>query len=118
GVAAEQKFYVELNSAETVESRCRLNFVVQNKSDAALDSMKLDLVVFGPDGAIKRRLLTEMGLIRPLKTVVRTFVIDVECAQIRSILVNDVVARTPGNASDCLDELSLSSRLKGVRFYK
>ncbi len=43
GVAAEQKFYVELNSAETAESRCRLNFVVQNKSDAALDSMKLDL---------------------------------------------------------------------------
>jgi hypothetical protein len=98
--------------------RCRLNFVVQNKSDTALDSMKLDLAVFDPDGAIKRRLLTEMGPMRPLKTVVRTFVIDMECREIRSLLVNDVVICTPGNTSDCLDELTLSSRLKGVRFYK
>jgi len=51
-------------------------------------------------------------------TVVRTFVIDMECMQIRSLLVNDVVTCTPGNASDCLDELTLSSRLKGVSFYK
>jgi hypothetical protein len=34
-LAAEGKFLVELNSIEPVESRCRLNFVIENKSDAA-----------------------------------------------------------------------------------
>src|SRR5690349_15662604 len=77
--AGEQKFSIELNTVEPVENRCRLNFVIQSKSDKELESMKLDLVVFGPDGAIQRRLLTEMGPVRPRKTNVRTFVIDVEC---------------------------------------
>src|SRR5207244_9309919 len=63
-LAAEGKFLVELNTVEPVENRCRLNFVNENKSDAAVDSMKLDLVVFGSDGGILRRLITEMGPVR------------------------------------------------------
>jgi hypothetical protein len=117
-LAAEDKFLVELNTIESVENRCRLNFVIENKSDAAVDSMKLDLVVFGADGGILRRLLTEMGPVRALKTVVRAFVIDVECGQIGSILVNEVTACAPGNPNGCLDGLALSSRLKELRFYK
>ena len=89
-----------------------------NKSDAGADSMKLDLVVFGSDGGILRRLLTEMGPVRPLKTIVRAFVIDGECGQIGSILVNEVTACAPGNPNGCLDGLALSSRLKELRFYK
>ena len=117
-LAAEGKFLVELNTIESVENRCRLNFVIEHKSDAAVDSMKLDLVVFGADGGILRRLLTEMGPARGLKTIVRAFVIDVECGQIGSILVNEVTACAPGNPNGCLDGLTLSSRLKELRFYK
>jgi hypothetical protein len=117
-VAAEGKFLLELNTIESVENRCRLNFVIENKSDTTVDSMKLDLVVFGSDGGILRRLLTEMGPVRPLKTAVRAFVIDVECGQIGSVLVNDVTACAPRNPNDCLDGLALSSRLKDLRFYK
>jgi hypothetical protein len=117
-LASEGKFLVQLNNIEPAESRCRLNFVIENKSDAAVDSMKLDLVVFSSDGGILRRLLTEMGPVRPLKTIVRTFVIDVECGQIGSLLVNEVNACAPGNPNTCLDDLALSSRLKDVRFYK
>jgi hypothetical protein len=116
--AAQGTFLVELNNTEPADNRCRLNFVIENKSDAAVDSMKLDLVVFGPDGGIQRRLLTEMGPVRPLKTIVRTFLIDVGCAQIGSVLMNEVNACAPGNPNSCLDELALSSRLKDVRFYK
>jgi hypothetical protein len=117
-LAAEGKFLVELNTIEPVESRCRLNFVIENKSDGAVDSMKLDLVVFGSDGGILRRLLTEMGPVRPLKTIVRAFLIDAECAQIGSVLVNEVNACAPGNPNSCLDGLAPSSRLKELRFYK
>jgi hypothetical protein len=117
-LAAEQKILVELNSVENADNRCRLNFVIENKSSVGLESMKLDLVAFGADGGILRRLITEMGPVRAAKTMVRTFVVDAECGQMGAILVNDVVACTPGEPGACLDGLALSSRLKALRFYK
>lgn len=117
-LAAEQKILVELNSVENADNRCRLNFVIENKSSVGLESMKLDLVAFGTDGGILRRLITEMGPVRAAKTMVRTFVVDAECGQMGAILVNDVVACTPGEPGACLDGLALSSRLKALRFYK
>ena len=114
----EGKFLIELNTVEPVENRCRLNFVIENNSDTAIDSMKLDLVVFGSDGGILRRLLAEMGPVHSLKTIVRTFVIDNECGRFGSILVNEVSACAPGSPNSCLDSLAISSRLKDLRFYK
>ena len=116
--AANETVLVELNSADSADNRCRLNFVIQNKSDVALESMKLDLVAFGTDGSILRRLLTEMGPVRAAKTVVRTFAVDADCRQIGSILVNDVTACAPGEPGACLDGLALSSRLQAMRLYK
>ena len=115
--AANEKLLVELNSIEGADNRCRLNFVIQNKSDSALESMKLDLVAFGTDGSILRRLLTEMGPVRSAKTIVRTFAVEAEW-QIGSILVNDVTACAPGEPGACLDGLGLSSRLQALRLYK
>ena len=69
--AADEKLTIDLNSVEASENRCRMNFVVENKGDAGLESLKLDLVVFGTDGGITRRLITEMGPIRAMKTSVR-----------------------------------------------
>ena len=46
--AADEKVLVELNSIESADNRCRLNFVVENKSRVAIESMKLDLAVSAP----------------------------------------------------------------------
>jgi hypothetical protein len=116
--AADEKVLIELNSIESADNRCRLNFVVENKSRVAIESMKLDLVVFGTDGGILRRLVTDMGPVRAIKTVVRVFVFDDECRQIGAILVNDVAACAPGEPGACLDGLGLSSRIKALRLYK
>jgi hypothetical protein len=116
--AADDKVLLDLNTIESLENRCRMNFVIENKSELALDSMKLDLVVFGADGGIMRRLITEMAPLRPVKTIVRTFVVEAECRQIGAILVNDVTACTPGDPNACLDRLQLSSRIKDIRLYK
>jgi hypothetical protein len=116
--AAGEKVLVELNSTEAADSHCRLNFVIENKSGVAIESMKLDLVAFGIDGGILRRLLADMGPARAAKTMVRAFVVDVECRQIGAILVNDVAACAPGEPGACLDGLALSSRLKALRLYK
>ena len=71
--AAEDKVLLELNTIEPSENRCRLNFVIENRSEVALDTLKLDLVLFSNDGAIMRRLITDMAPVRPMKTMVELF---------------------------------------------
>jgi hypothetical protein len=116
--AAEEPFKVELNAIENTSGKCRLSFVVENGSAVAIDSLKLDLAIFGKDGAISLRLLTEMAPIRAKKTVVRSFDVDSECSAIGSVLINDITACAPAALGDCLDRLSLSSRLPNLRFFK
>ena len=115
--AADHNIRVELNTLESTETQCRMTFVVENKS-AALESLKLDLVVFNTESVVYRRILTEMGPVRAGRTMVKTFAIDTKCAQVGAVLVNDVSACTPGEPNTCLDGLSLSSRVKNVRLYK
>lgn len=109
---------VELNAAEGAQSRCRLSFVIENKSEGAIESLKLDLAVFGRDGVIQRRLVTELGPVRAAKTIVKAFELDAECSQIGSILVNDVTACAPMAPDACLDRLALSSHVPNVRLFK
>src|SRR3984893_3507363 len=116
--ASDDKVLLELNTIEPSENRCRLNFVVENRSEVALDTLKLDLVLFSKDGAIMRRLIADMAPVRSKKTVVRAFLVDAECHQVGAILVNDVTACMPGDPNACLDQLDLSTRVKDVRLYK
>jgi hypothetical protein len=109
---------LELNALETAEGRCRASFVIENKAQTALDSLRLELALFNRNGIVQRRLATEMGPLRAAKTVVKTFTIEDPCDDIGSILVNDVTACAPGEATQCLDRLALSSRIEKVRFYK
>ena len=116
--SADKAVRIELNAAETVQNRCRLSFVIENKKDTAFENLKLDLVVFGRDGGIQRRLVTEMAPLRASKTIVKAFEIEGECAPVGSILVNDVTACTPGTPAACLDQIALESRVANVRLFK
>ena len=116
--AAADLIGLELNTAETADNRCRLTYVIENKTERAIDSIKLDLVMFNPEGIVQRRMVIEMGPVRAAKTTVKTFAADGDCGQIGAILVNDVTACAPPDAGACLDGLALSSRVKGVRLYK
>jgi hypothetical protein len=110
---------IELNALETAaEGRCRASFVIENKAQTALDSLRLDIAFFNRNGIVKRILSTEMGPLRAAKTVVKAFAVEDPCDDIGSILVNDVTACAPGEAAQCLDRLTLSSRIEKVRFYK
>jgi hypothetical protein len=115
---AEDAVQLELNKVETAENRCRMTFVIENKSGHALESLKLDLALFNTEGAVYRRMLTEMAPIRANKTVVKTYSADGDCAQLGAVLVNEVDACAPGNPNACLDALALTSRVKAVRLYK
>jgi hypothetical protein len=116
--ALAQDMQIELNALENAESRCRMTFVIENKGKAAVESLKLDLVLFNTDGAVYRRMVVDMAPVRPAKTIVKAFATDGECAQVGKVLVNEVTACTPGDVAACQDQLALSSRVKAVRLYK
>src|SRR3954468_1657883 len=116
--AADETVRLELNATETAENRCRLTFVIENKSPQNLDSLKLDFAMFNTEGAVYRRIIFDMAPVRTAKTIVKTYAIDGDCAQLGALLVNDVTACVPGEPAACLDGLTLSSRVKNVRLYK
>ena len=115
--AADHNIRVELNALEGTETQCRMTFVVENKS-AALDSLKLDLVLFNTESIVYRRILTELGPVRSGRTMVKTFAIETKCASVGAVLVNDISACVPGEPNACLDGLTLTSRVNNVRLYK
>lgn len=115
---AQDQVRVELNTVENSDNRCRMTFVIENKTSHVVDSLKLDIALFNAEGAVYRRMVTDMGPVRQAKTVVKTFATDGDCAQLGSVLVNEVSACAPGEPNACLDQLALSSRVKAVRFYK
>jgi hypothetical protein len=116
--AAEDTLRLELNTAESVQSRCLASFLLENKSDRQIESLKLDLVIFGAENTMQHRMVIEIGPVRRAKTVVRSYEIERGCAQIGAILVNDILACEPGEPGACLDQLALSSRVPGVRVFK
>jgi hypothetical protein len=109
---------LELNATETADNRCRMTFLIENKSTRSIDSLTLDLAMFNPQGVIQRRMIVEMGPLRGKRTNVRTFSSDGECNQLGAILVNDVSACAPVEPAACMDGLALSSRVQNVRLYK
>lgn len=109
---------VELNRMEPRDASCRISLVVNNTSDRALDSLKLDLVFFDKQGVINRRLAVEAGPLRASKTTVKLFeATDVACDSVSRVLVNDVTA-CGGGETDCLGLITASSRVKDVEFGK
>jgi hypothetical protein len=109
---------VELNLAESVQSKCRLSFLIENKSDTPIERLTPDLAIFNREGIIQRRMVAEMGPVYRSKTIIKTFEIEGECGQIGSILVNDITACAPGDPGLCLDRLVLSSRVPNISLFR
>ena len=111
---------IELNKLETVEAACRAYLVFENKTEATYRSLKLDLVMFGQDGIILRRLAVEGGPLAESKTSVKLFEITgVTCEAIGRVLLNDVISceDATGTRQDCLDTIVTRSR-SPVTFFK
>lgn len=109
---------IELNTLETVDGRCRVSFLVENKGDTAFETLMLELALFNRNGIVQRRLGFPMGPLRAAKTVLKVFTFEDPCDDLGAILLNEVTACSPGDPTQCLDRLTLSSRVEKVRFYK
>ena len=119
--AQEASVTVELNKLEAQGKSCRVFMLIGNKSDLVYQSLKLDLILFRPDGVIERRLALDLAPLRANKTSVKTFDLDaLECGGFSSVLINDAIeCKSEGGAvSDCLDRLAVASRATSVKFSK
>ena len=102
---------------------CRAYIVATNPAPEPVTQLRLDLVLFGTDGVIARRIALDLAPLAPRKTTVRLFdLAGLSCDDIGRVLVNDVLACQSGQHEGappadqarqaCLDRLQLSSRAR------
>jgi hypothetical protein len=118
----QQQLRIELNRLEPQQQGCRVWLVLGNSGSEALDTLRLDLVLFGRDGVVARRVAVEAGPLPAEKTSVRLFDLSgLPCEGVGMVLLNDLLAcngtEAPARAS-CLGRLALASRVPDVRFEK
>ena len=97
---------VELNKLETQDKGCRAYVVVNNAGATAYRSVKLDLVLFQPDGIIGKRFAVDLAPLKPQKRTVKLFDSKVQLAT-RSAACSSTMSSNA--SSDCgpLDRLPL-----------
>lgn len=109
---AEERIDIELNKLEDREGSCRAYLVFKNHTDALFNEFKLDLVMFGSDGIISRRLAVDSSPLRSNKTTVKLF--DIEgtvCSEIGLVLINDVLScRDTYERTDCVNLIETSTK--------
>ena len=103
---------VELNKLEPQGNGCRAYLVVNNESTTQYQALKLDLVLFQPDGVIGRRFAIDLAPLKPSKRAVKLFDLDgVACDKIGNFLINEVVEckSEAGPINDCLAGITVKS---------
>lgn len=112
---------IELNRLEAQGNNCRVWLLLRNPGQEAVDPLRLDLLMFGKDGVIARRMALDVGPLPEQKTMARIFdLANQPCDGIGSVLLNDVLACGPTTETRaaCLPRLALASRVGGVSFDK
>lgn len=111
---------IELNKLEAQKDACRAYLVFVNETSRAFAALKLDLVMFGTDGVIARRLAVEAAPLIAGKTTVKLFdIAGLACGDIGRVLLNDVMSCRDqgGERRDCVNLVATASRAK-VPFVK
>jgi hypothetical protein len=112
---------LELNKLEPLSAPangCRFYLVTSNPDAEPVTEFRLDLIVFGTDGVIARRVAVNLAPLPARKTAVRPFDLPgVPCDGVGRVLVNDVLAcriglRVDPPPSPCLERLQLSSHAR------
>jgi hypothetical protein len=110
--AQENSIAIELNKLEPQGNQCRAYLVIQNKSSTNFSELKLDLVLFKPDGVIGRRFAVELAPLKANKRTVKLFDLEgTACDQVGSFLINDVMECKAESepVNDCLQNITAST---------
>lgn len=111
--AEEPALTVELNRMDTNGAACRTYLLFENRAGIGFRELKLDLVMFDPDGVVAKRLAVDGAPLPDGKTSLKVFDVDgLGCEKIGRILLNDVTAcaAADGGPADCLGLMTVRSR--------
>lgn len=120
GAEEDGSISIELNKLEPQGQQCRAYLVIQNKGDTSYSELKLDLVLFRPDGVIGRRFAVELAPLKANKRTVKLFDLEgTACDEVGSFLINDVMEckAESGQVADCLQSI-VPSTLTNVQLTK
>ena len=109
----DDSVHAELNKLEPSNGDCRAYLVLENKSPGHFAVLMLDMVIFGSDGIVERRLAVQVAPLPPGKTSLRVFELGgLPCERVGRLLLNDVMDCTDGQGSrdDCLALFTTSTR--------
>ncbi len=111
--AVQSGLLMELNTVQDVEGACRLTFLVDNKTGAAIDSVSFETVIFDASGSVVRLSLFNFRDLPVDRPRVRQFDLPgLTCDGLGQALINGantcVVAGTDSQLCD--DALKLNSR--------
>ncbi len=115
------KIEIELNKLEASEKGCQLAFVVNNSGADEFTSIKLDLVVFQPDGVIGSQLPLDLTGIRGSARTVKKFVFKgPACDRYGSVMINGVMdcKTATGPVERCLEGITVKSLVPNVALTK
>ena len=104
---------IELNKLEPHGDACRAFLVLQNGTDGAFASLKLDLVMFDTDGVVAKRLAVETAPLPAGKTSLKVFDMKaLACERVGRLLLNTVMkcSDESGARDDCLASIATAAR--------
>ncbi|WP_170382170.1 hypothetical protein [Ruegeria atlantica] len=88
---AEPGLMVELNAVQDVEGACRLTFLVENETQASIDSASYQVVIFDASGVFERLTLFGFRELPAGRPRVRQFdVRNITCDNLGRVLINGV----------------------------
>ena len=104
---------IELNSLDKSQSGCRVNLVMRNGLESAIDALSLEIVLFKDDGRIASILNLKLGDLPLGKTRVKQFRLD-SCDSLSRILINEVSECNGTNLTSefCLQKLSIKNKIE------
>lgn len=115
------KIEIELNKLEPTDKGCQLSFVVNNGGADELASVKLDIVVFQPDGVIGSQLPLDLtGLRASARTVKKFMFKGPGCERYGSVMINGVMdcKTVTGPVEHCLEGITVKSLVPNVALTK
>lgn len=102
--ADDGRLAIELNKLETSGEHCRAWLLLENDTRIDFRDLRLDLVVFDPDGIIAQRLATDAPELDAGRTAVHvTTLRDTACKAVDRILLNGFLrcGDADGTREDC-----------------
>lgn len=98
---------------EASENACRAYLLLENRSALSFESLKLDLVIFDPEGVVAKRLAVETAPLPREKTSLKVFdITQLPCDGISRVLLNKLTSCNDGQTArgDCLSMVSTTTR--------